>query len=57
MAHNLSRLTSEELHDLFLMESHHFSEGIDNGLTFDELKEIRVKLRQITEELKSRKAA
>jgi hypothetical protein len=40
MLHNLSLLTTEELHDLFLKEALHFSEGVNDDLTFDQLKEI-----------------
>ena len=54
MLHNLSLLTTEELHDLFLKETLHFSEGMNDGLAFDQLKDIRIKVRQISEELKNR---
>ena len=48
MQHKLSLLKRGELHDLFLSESLRFTEGMDNGLPFDELKKIRTTLREIT---------
>ena len=48
MLHNLSTLNKEKLHELFLTESLRFTEGMDNGLPFDELKKIRTLLREIT---------
>ena len=50
---NLSLLTTQEL--LFLSESLDFSQGVNSNLTFFELKEIRFKIRSISEELKHRK--
>ena len=52
MLFDVSLLTTQEL--LFLSESLYFSQGIKSGLTFLELKEIRIKLRDISEELKKR---
>ena len=54
MSHNLSTFNREELHDLFLKESLRFTDGMDNGMPFDELKKIRILLREITLQLQEK---
>ena len=54
MSENLKHLNTEELKDLFIKETRRFMQGIDQGLSFDKLKEIRVTLRQIEAELHER---
>jgi hypothetical protein len=54
MKHDILLLSNEELKHLFLSESQLFSEGIGN-LPFDDLKQIRLKLRDIAIEIKARK--
>jgi hypothetical protein len=53
---NLSILSNEQLKDLFLRESKRFREGIDRGLHFLDLKQIRINLREITVEQLIRKS-
>lgn len=55
MAENaLSLFSTEELKNLFVTETRKFTHGIDSGLLFDSLKEIRGKLRKIEIELHKR---
>ena len=54
MEKNLSVLSREELHELFLKESSRFTQGMDNGLSSDELKQIRINLRDIAFELQNK---
>ena len=54
MLQNLSLLNREELHELFFKESLRFTEGMDNGLSFDGLKQIRINLREIALELQKK---
>ena len=54
MSHNLSTLNKEKLHELFLNESIRFTEGMDNGMPFDELKKISMLLREITLQLQEK---
>ncbi len=54
MLQNLSLLSREKLHELFLKESLRFTEGMDNGLSFDGLKQIRINLREIALELQKK---
>jgi hypothetical protein len=54
MSNNLSLLSNEELKSLFLSESQLFSDGVGN-LPFDDLKQMRLKLRDIAIEIKARK--
>ena len=54
MLPNLSIMLIADLHKLFLTESKHFIDGRSKGLPFDDLKEIRISLRKITEEIDSR---
>lgn len=55
MPEDLSSLTIEELNNLFIEDIRRFMKGIDTGLPFDALKEIRVKLHQIEAEIKGAK--
>jgi hypothetical protein len=54
MRHDVSLLSNEELKHLFLSESQLFSDGVGN-LPFNDLKRIRLKLRDIAVEIKARK--
>jgi hypothetical protein len=54
MRHDVSLLSNEELKKLFLSESQLFSDGVGN-LPFNDLKLIRLKLREIAVEIKARK--
>lgn len=54
MPENLTNLTTEEIKRAFIEETRRFMEGITSGLSFDALKEIRVKLRQMEVELNRR---
>lgn len=54
MLHNLSLLSKEELHELFLKESLRFTIGMDDGLSFNDLKQIRINLREIALELQNK---
>ena len=54
MLHNLSSLDREELQELFLKESLRFTMGMDNGASFDELKQIRLHLKEIALELQNK---
>ena len=54
MTGDISILSNEELKKLFLTESQLFSDGVGN-LPFDDLKQIRLKLRDIAVEIKARK--
>lgn len=54
MEPNLSLLSVEELQDLFIQESHNFTEEMDNGASFDKLKKIRLNLKNISLEMKKR---
>jgi hypothetical protein len=51
---SLKNLTTEELKTLFTSETRRLAQRIDNGLPFDKLKEIRIKLREIETELHER---
>lgn len=51
----LHLLTEDELRELFDSESLRFTEGMDKGLCFEELKQIRIALREIAGERDSRK--
>lgn len=55
MLQNLHLLSNEELQNLFITETNHFITGIDNNLGFNELKNIRINLRNIAAELNERK--
>lgn len=55
MEQNLQVQTTDELNLLFRTETNRFMKGIDKGLPFDELKEIRILLRAIEIELKKRR--
>jgi hypothetical protein len=50
----LSSLKTEEMKNLFILETRQFMEGIGNGIQLDDLKEIRTKLRKIEIELHKR---
>jgi len=54
MLTNLSALSNEELQSLFLFENKQFLECIDSGLGFDNLKDIRLDLKEILVEIKKR---
>jgi hypothetical protein len=54
MQSNLDLMSSEELRDLFIDESERFNTGVDNGLSFTELQQLRATLRGIAVILKSR---
>lgn len=54
MAQNIKQISSEELQNLLITETSHFTEGIDEGSTFDQLKEIRLFIRAIEAEIKKR---
>ena len=54
MPNDVSLLSNEELKHLFLSESQLFSDGVGN-LPFNDLKRIRLKLRDIAVEIKARK--
>ena len=54
MSNDISLLSNEELKHLFLSESQSFSNGLGN-LPFDDLKLIRLKLKEIAVEIKARK--
>jgi len=51
---NLQLLSNGELSRLFLSESKLFAEGVDKGLTFPEMKQIKVNLRNIAFEQQNR---
>ena len=51
MVYNLALLSNEDLQNLFTAETNHFMIGVDNSLAFEDLKSIRVNLRQIAAEL------
>jgi hypothetical protein len=57
MLTNLALLSINQLHNLFLSESKRFNEGIDNGLHFPDLKQIRINLREIAIEQLIRKSS
>jgi|SoiMethySBSTD1v2_1073268.scaffolds.fasta_scaffold279765_1 hypothetical protein len=54
MLTNLSALSNEELQSLFLFENKQFIGCIDSGLGFDNLKTIRLDLKEILVEIKKR---
>jgi len=56
MHENLQSLSNQELRNLFLNESQKFIVGMDDGFTFDDLKQIRIHLREIAVELTKRNA-
>ena len=57
MLNELLLLSTISLKRLFINESRKFSSGVGNGLTFDELKDIRLLLREIAIELRKRNGA
>ena len=57
MKTNLTNLTNEELKSLLHTENYKFSQGIEKGLPFDSLQQIRAGIRQITNELERRNLA
>ena len=48
-------LSNKELLQLFLSESQEFVQGLDTNFAFFKLKEIRIKLRVIADELDQRR--
>ena len=54
MEPNLASMTKEELKRLLHRENYRFIQGLDKGASFNDLKEIRNSIRQITDELNSR---
>ena len=52
---NVSCLSNTELQNLFISQNHHLMDGIDQGLAFKDLKEIRVNIRAIVAEMETRK--
>ena len=54
MKPDLSQLKDEQLHRLLEIENLKFSEGIDQGLPFNTLRQIRHDIRVIREELERR---
>lgn len=54
MLHNVSSLTDTELQELFVSENKVLLNGIDNGLSFDDLKAARINLRAIVAQLETR---
>jgi hypothetical protein len=54
MEKSLPQLSSYELSALFKSETGRFVKGIDEGMSFDDLKKIRVFLRAIESEQKKR---
>lgn len=55
MSRELSNLSNDELKNLYMEESMQFREGMDKGLPFDTLKEIRISLKEIQAEMDRRK--
>ncbi len=55
MVQNISLLSNEELKKLFFSESQLFSDSMNNEVSFNDLKQIRLNLRDISVELKARK--
>lgn len=55
MKPNLESMTKEELKRLLHHENFRFIQGLDKGASFDDLKEIRHRIRQISDELDNRK--
>ena len=51
---NLRLLTEPELEELLISESLRFTEGIDKGMCFEELKQIRINLKEIAAEQQRR---
>ena len=47
-------LQIEDLKTLLIAQGSRFTKGIDSGLSFDALKELRVKFREIEAEIKRR---
>jgi hypothetical protein len=56
MLNNLSLLSNNQLQHLFISEVKSFKEGVDNGLHFLDLKQIRINLREIALEQHIRKS-
>lgn len=54
MKPDLGRLSNEELRRLLHTENYKFNQGLDQGLSFNALKEIRQAIRAITAELEAR---
>jgi len=52
MPEDFNNLTTEELKNLLIAETSRFMQGVEKGLSFDDLKEIRIKLREIEAEIK-----
>jgi len=55
MIANIHVLSDTELQQLSLTENKRFSNGVENGLTYLDLKEIRTNLREINLEQSIRK--
>jgi hypothetical protein len=51
-----TKLSLEELHMLLHNENFKFSQGLENGFTFEKLKEIRFQIKFITSEIDKRSA-
>jgi hypothetical protein len=54
MTEDYNNQKTEDLKNQFIAETSRFMKGIDKGLSFDALKEIRIKLREIEAELRRR---
>lgn len=54
MINDVERLSTEDLKVLLNKQVSRFRKAIDGGATFDELKDIRLGLREIETELKKR---
>jgi hypothetical protein len=55
MIENIHLLSDLELQKLLVTENKRFSTGLDDGMTFLDLKQIRIDLREIAAEQLSRK--
>ena len=55
MITNIHLLPDIELQHLFLAESKRFTDGMDNGMNFMDLKRIRINLRGVDAEKERRK--
>ena len=55
MIANIHLLSDDGLQQLLLTENKRFSNGVENGLTFHDLKEIRTNLQEIALEQQIRK--
>ena len=54
MLTNIEQIPTDELKNLFIGETSHFMKAVNEGASFDQLKEIRLKIREIETEIKKR---